>query len=199
VAALVVAAPLRLEAALVRSAVRDTPVHVTGMGAKRSRAAAQRLAGLPGEGLLVIGFCGGLDGSSRPGDVFVADEVWAAGDEGHDEQRIACDGAAQLATAVAGRGMRVRRGSLVSVARIALGSRRAELHQAGALAVDMESAWLAAGARGRPFGVVRVVLDSPAQELLRPGILVWGPRAAAALRRAAAGAVGGWVPGGQGR
>jgi 4-hydroxy-3-methylbut-2-enyl diphosphate reductase len=196
VAGLLVAAPLRLEAALVRSAARGTPVHVTGMGAKRSRAAAKRLGEQPGEGLLVIGFCGGLDESSRPGDVFVADEVWAAGDEGHDEQRIACEGAAQLAMAVAGRGMRVRRGPLVSVARIALGPRRAELHKAGALAVDMESAWLAAGARGRPFGVLRVVLDSPAQELLRPGILIWGPRAAAALRRASAAAVRGWGPGG---
>ena len=31
----------------------------------------------------------------------------------------------------------------------------------GALAVDMESAWLQAAAGGRPFAVLRVVLDTP--------------------------------------
>jgi 4-hydroxy-3-methylbut-2-enyl diphosphate reductase len=90
--------------------------------------------------------------------------------------------------------MRVRCGPVVSVTRLALGERRAQLRAAGAIAVDMESAWLAAGARGRPFGVVRVVLDSPSHELLRPGIAISAPRAAQALRRVAAAAVNGWVP-----
>lgn len=195
-ASLVIAVPLRLEAALVRSGARGKRVHTTGMGAQRARAAAGMLAEQAGGALLVIGFCGGLDASSRPGDVIVADEVWAAADEGHDDRRIACQGAAALAAAVAGLGLRVRRGPLVSVARLALGERRAQLHEAGALAVDMESAWLAEGARGRPLGVLRVVLDSPSHELLRPGIAIWGPRAAWALRRAAGAAVGGWEPGG---
>jgi 4-hydroxy-3-methylbut-2-enyl diphosphate reductase len=195
VTALVIAAPLRLEAALVRSAARGTRVQTTGMGVERSRSAAPRLGGTPGDALLVLGFCGGLDESSRPGEVVVADEVWAAADEGHDNRPIGCEGAGALAAAVAGQGLRVRRGPIVSVGRIALGERRAQLHRAGALAVDMESAWLAAGAAGRPFGVVRVVLDSPSHELLRPGIAIWGPRAARALRRAAGAAVRGWVPG----
>jgi 4-hydroxy-3-methylbut-2-enyl diphosphate reductase len=196
VASLLVAAPLRLEAALIRSGARGASVQTTGMGAQRSRRAAARLGDAPGDALLVLGFCGGLDESSRPGEVVVADEVWAAGDEGHDDQRIGCEGAAALAAAVAGKGLRVRRGPIVSVARIALGERRTQLHEAGALAVDMESAWLAAGAAGRPFGVVRVVLDSPSHELMRPGIALWGPRAARALRRVAGAAVRGWVPGG---
>jgi 4-hydroxy-3-methylbut-2-enyl diphosphate reductase len=83
----------------------------------------------------------------------------------------------------------------VSVPKIAVDERRAQLHAAGAIAVDMESAWLAPAARGRPFGVVRVVLDSPSHELFRPGIAIYGPRAAWALRRVAAAAVSGWVPG----
>jgi 4-hydroxy-3-methylbut-2-enyl diphosphate reductase len=191
---LLIAAPMRLEAALIRSAAGGARVHTTGMGARRSRAAASALCEQPGDGLLVLGFCGGLDEQSRPGDVVVAEEVWAD-EEGHDGERIRCEGAAQLATAVAGKGMRVRCGGVVSVTRLALGERRAELHGAGAIAVDMESAWLAAGARGRPFGVVRVVLDSPSHELLRPGLAVSGPRAARALRRVAAAALSGWVPG----
>jgi 4-hydroxy-3-methylbut-2-enyl diphosphate reductase len=194
-ASLLVAAPLRLEAALIRSAARGVRVHTTGMGRERSRTAADELSRQPGERLLVLGFCGGLDEQSRPGDVVVAEEVWAADEEGQNGKRIRCEGAGELAAAVAGRGMRVRTGSLVSVARLALGERRAQLHAAGAIAVDMESAWLAAGARGRPFGVVRVVLDSPSHELLRPGLAIWGPRAAGVLRRAAAAALSGWVPG----
>jgi len=189
---------MRIEAALVRSAARSAGARVrtTGMGARRSRAAASSLREQPGDGLLVLGFCGGLDEQSRPGDVVVAEEVWADGEEPGDGERIRCEGAPQLAMAVAGRGMRVRCGPVVSVAQLALGERRAQLHAAGAIAVDMESAWLAQGARGRPFGVVRVVLDSPSHELLRPGVAIAGPRAARALRRAAAAAVHGWAPGG---
>ena len=92
-------------------------------------------------------------------------------------------------------GVRVRSGSVVSVAKLALGDRRAQLHAAGAIAVDMESAWLAAAARGRPFGVVRVVLDSPSHELLRPGLVISAPRAAWALRRVAQATVHGWPAG----
>jgi 4-hydroxy-3-methylbut-2-enyl diphosphate reductase len=192
---LLIAAPMRLEAALIRSMAGGAHVHTTGMGAQRSRAAASALSHEPGDGLLVLGFCGGLDEQTRPGDVVVAEEVWAA-EEGQHGERIRCEGAAQLATAVAGKGLRVRCGAIVSVTRLALGERRAELHAAGAIAVDMESAWLAAGAGDRPFGVVRVVLDSPSHELLRPGLAISGPRAARALRRVAAAAVNGWVPGG---
>jgi 4-hydroxy-3-methylbut-2-enyl diphosphate reductase len=195
---LLVAAPLRLEAALIRSGAPGADVRTTGMGRERSLASAGELAAQPGDGLLVLGFCGGLDETARPGDVVVAEEVWAAEDEaadGEGAERIRCERAATLAAAVAGRGMRVRCGALVSVGKIAVGERRAQLHAAGAIAVDMESAWLASAARGRPFGVVRVVLDSPSHELFRPGIAIYGPRAAWALRRVAAAAVSGWVPG----
>jgi 4-hydroxy-3-methylbut-2-en-1-yl diphosphate reductase len=191
---LLIAAPMRIEAALISSAARGAWVRKTGMGPARSKAAAVELAREQADALLVLGFCGGLDEHARPGDVVVAEEVWAADNGAGAEERIRCDGAAQLASAVAGRGLRVRSGAVVSVAKIAVGERRAQLHAAGAIAVDMESAWLAAGAHGRPFGVVRVVLDSPSHELFRPGIAIYGPRAALALRRVALAAVHGWVP-----
>jgi 4-hydroxy-3-methylbut-2-enyl diphosphate reductase len=199
--AALVAAPLRLEAALIRSGARGSEVRATGMGPKRARAAAHELAQAPGEGLLVLGFCGGLDPSSRPGEVIVAEEVWAAADEegatdGDDlhGERVPCSGTAALLASIAGQGMRVRTGAIVSVSRLALGERRSQLHAAGAIAVDMESAWLAPGARGRPFAVVRVVLDSPTHELLRPRALVSALRASAVLRRVAAAALSGWPP-----
>ncbi|HEY5167810.1 MAG TPA: hypothetical protein VIK03_00225, partial [Thermoleophilia bacterium] len=56
----------------------------------------------------------------------------------------------------------------------------------GALVVDMESAWLAPAAEGRPFAVLRVVLDTPAREIYRPLATLGGGLAAwRALRRAA--------------
>src|SRR4029077_21141829 len=91
-----------------------------------------------------------------------------ASDEGHPPKRIPCADVEGLIGSLHARGMTARRGDIVCVSKLALGPRRAQLLAGGALAVDMESVWLASGAAGRPFGVVRVVLDSPSHELLRP-------------------------------
>jgi 4-hydroxy-3-methylbut-2-enyl diphosphate reductase len=182
---LLVAAPLRLEAMLISSAARGALVRKTGMGPARAKAAAGELAGHPAGRLLVVGFCGGLDGDSTPGEVIVAEEVYAAADEGHAERRVRCGLAGELVAGLTGRGLKVRVGNVVCVSRLALGERRAELHAGGAIGVDMESVWLAGAAGERPFGVVRVVLDSPRHELMRPQALGGALRAAKALRRVA--------------
>jgi 4-hydroxy-3-methylbut-2-enyl diphosphate reductase len=186
VSELILAAPLRLEAALIASAVRGAPVHKTGMGPARARAAAGELGGRDARAVLVLGFCGGLDESSVPGEVIVAEEVYAAPDENHREPPVRCDLAGRLVGRLTGLGLKVRLGSVVCVSKLALGERRAELHAGGAIAVDMESVWLASGAGERPFGVVRVVLDSPSHELLRPQAVGGALRAARSLRRVAA-------------
>jgi 4-hydroxy-3-methylbut-2-enyl diphosphate reductase len=199
---LLVAAPMRIEAALIASASTLTGkggravVRKTGMGPKRSKAAAGELArvGEDASAMLVLGFCGGLDASSVPGEVIVAEAVYAAQDEGHAQERVNCDLAHQLVHRLTGRGLKVRVGEVVCVSRLALGERRAELHAGGAIAVDMESVWLAPGAGERPFGVVRVVLDSPEHELLRLRAAAGALRAAWALRRVA-GALHEWAPG----
>jgi 4-hydroxy-3-methylbut-2-enyl diphosphate reductase len=50
----------------------------------------------------------------------------------------------------------------------------------------MESAWLAEAARGRPFAVLRVIVDTPGRGLRRPvATVAGGVRALRALRRAA--------------
>jgi 4-hydroxy-3-methylbut-2-enyl diphosphate reductase len=182
---LLVAAPMRIEAALISSAARGARVRKTGMGPARSKVAAEALAGEQADALLVLGFCGGLDDGSVPGEVIVADELYAAGDEGHLEEPVLCARAGELLTMLAGRGMKLRPGRIACVSRLALGERRRELHAQGAIAVDMESVWLAAGAGARPFGVVRVVLDSPSHELLRPQAAAGAVRAARALRNVA--------------
>ena len=89
--ALLIAAPMRIEAALISSAARGALVRKTGMG-PRALAGRRGRAGRDSAGaLLVLGFCGGLDATSVPGEVIVAEEVYAAGDEGHAEQRVRCD------------------------------------------------------------------------------------------------------------
>jgi 4-hydroxy-3-methylbut-2-enyl diphosphate reductase len=193
--ALLIAAPLRIEAALIASAAASARVRKTGMGPERSKLAVSGLAGEPARALVVLGFCGGLDAGSEPGEVIVAEQVYAADDEGHLVERVVCDRAGELLGRVAGLGMKVRSGHIVSSQKLALGERRSELHAAGAIAVDMESVWLAAAAGERPFGVVRVVLDSPEHELLRPRAAAGALRAASALRRVAA-ALHDWVPAG---
>ncbi len=192
---LLIAAPMHVEALLVRSAAPGVSVHRTGMGPRRSAAAARMLLNRPGTALLVLGFCGGLDERSQPGEVVVADEVLAAADEGHDVDRVSCARAEALAGALVHSGLEVRSGPIVCVSRLALGERRAELHAAGAIAVDMESVWLAAGAGNRPFATVRVVLDSPSHELLRPQAAAGALRAARVLRRVAA-SLHEWTPAG---
>jgi 4-hydroxy-3-methylbut-2-enyl diphosphate reductase len=189
-----IAAPMRIEAALVSSAARGARVRKTGMGPARSQAAALTLAQEQADALLVLGFCGGLDDESIPGEVIVAEEVYV-GDQGHDETSVHCAATHELIARLAGRGMKVRAGRIACVSRLALGERRRQLHAGGAIAVDMESVWLAAGAGPRPFGVVRVVLDSPSHELMRPQAAAGAVRAARALREVAR-SLHDWVPGG---
>lgn len=183
--ALTVATPMRLEAALVGPLLRGAHLRRTGMGPVNARAARSALGSSEHGPLLVLGFCGGLDEHSVAGEVIVGEEVYGAADEGHDGGRIDCALAGEMIQALTGRGLKVRSGPIVSVAKLALGERRGELLRDGALAVDMESLWLLERAGERPCGVVRVVLDSPRHELLRPAALPRAIGAARALRSAA--------------
>jgi 4-hydroxy-3-methylbut-2-en-1-yl diphosphate reductase len=188
VSGLLVAAPLRLEQAMIRVGVRAsrrgasaTRVRHTGMGPRRSQAIVTELLADPARALLVMGFCGGLDDESDVGDAVVADAV-----QGPAGERIECPDAATLAEALAAGGVRVRRGVVASVPRLAMGETRTRLREGGAIAVDMESVWLAPGAGARPFAVLRIVSDTPARELTRPLATVAGvARASAGLARAA--------------
>ncbi len=143
---LLVTAPLRLEALAIRAGARGLRIHKSGMGRARSHAAVPILQCDPAAALVVMGVCGGLDEQCEPGDVVIADELLDG--EGSSDERLSCPSAEPLAEALRRRGVVVRRGTVVSVARIAHGEKRVELRERGAIVVDMESAWLAAGARG---------------------------------------------------
>ena len=179
-ARLLVIAPLRIERAAVRRRLPGALVLRSGMGAARARAAGLVAARIPADALAVVGFCGAVAGGLRAGDVVVASEV--RGPAGVTE----C-AARPMVEALAAVGIeRVHVGPLASVDHVVHGARRAVLAGEGALAVDMESAWLVPAAAGRPFAVVRVVLDTPASGLRRPWATLSGAVTAwLALRRTA--------------
>ncbi|HEY1959213.1 MAG TPA: hypothetical protein VGH28_26545 [Polyangiaceae bacterium] len=156
---LLVCAPLAVEA-LALGKMADVRLVRTGMGPSRSRQAAKRLACEPGRGVVVAGFGGALDPSLEPGDVVVADAV--SGPDG----RSSCVSEA-LADALRAAGLRVKIGTIACRDHIVSGDERRALFEEGASAVDMESAWLAPGASGRPFAVVRAVVDGPGREISR--------------------------------
>ena len=151
-----------------------------GMGAGRARAAVPVIARLQAGAVAVAGLCGALDGGLRAGDVVVGSEV--RGPDGV----VACSSAPLVAALAAVGVRRVHVGPILSVDHLVHGAERAALAGDGALAVDMESAWLAQAAAGGLFAVLRVVLDTADRGFSRPlatasdGIAAWR-----ALRRAA--------------
>lgn len=183
---LLVCAPLRLEALVIRAGARSLRIRATGMGFARSKKAATLLRSDSAAALVVMGVCGGLDDECEPGDVVIAEQL-LDGEHHACDRRLVCPSAVALGEALERHGVPVRRGTIVSVARIAHGDTRVQLRDRGAIAVDMESAWLASGALQRPFAVIRVVADTPSRELTRPLLTLAGvARAALSLRRTAA-------------
>jgi 4-hydroxy-3-methylbut-2-en-1-yl diphosphate reductase len=186
---LVVLAPLSIEARALRSALPGALVLQTGMGRDRStRALAEGLPErtadlLRGAGAVAIaGFCGALHPNLRPGDVVVATEI--RGPDGVTP----CPSAGILAASLSAMGIPYRLGPVVSTDHVVSGRERERLRErTGAIAVDMESAWLAVAARGRPFAVLRVVVDTPGRELKGNPVATTrgGVRAYRALAKAA--------------
>lgn len=193
---LLLACALGAEQAALRSASRRTAgvrLIRTGMGAERAcRSVSEALARgecAPGA-FLFAGFGAAVGPGIRPGDVLVATEVRDA--EGGATELTCPD---ELVGALRDAGLTVRTGPLYSADAVVRGPRRAELHATGVVGVDMETAGAlrALPADGLPTAAVRVVVDTPEHELLRPGIVLHGFRAWRALR-AAAPVLAGWHP-----
>jgi 4-hydroxy-3-methylbut-2-enyl diphosphate reductase len=188
-----VCTPLAVERAALRRPGSSLRVIRTGMGRVRPSAGAA-LAGA--DALLVAGVCGGLaalwpgdpavvlpsgpaavppgdPAAVRPGDLVVATEVRGPA------STVPCPSAPALAGTLRRLGLRVHAGPVHTSDRAVAGATRRALAATGALAVDMESAALAAVAAGRPFAVVRAVVDAPGYPLWHPGTI---PRGLAALR-----------------
>ncbi|HUY21402.1 MAG TPA: hypothetical protein VMV22_03580 [Acidimicrobiales bacterium] len=130
-----------------------------GMGHRRAIAAAEGLAAslAPGAPVVLAGISGGLDPGLRPGELVVATSV--RGPDG-DETPLPAGDAAAVAGALRAGGRSVHLGPVVSSRTLVHGERRAELARSGALAVDMESAWVAAALAATRLVIVRVVADT---------------------------------------
>lgn len=147
--------PLAMEARAARRGIRgEARVVCTGMGPDRSRRVE------PESGpVAVVGMGGAVVDGIEPGDVVVATEVSA-----DDVVSIGLPQAETVAKSLEEAGFTVHTGPVASVSELAVGPRRRELADQGAVAVDMESAWLLEHHRG-PAAVVRVVTDTPTREL----------------------------------
>jgi 4-hydroxy-3-methylbut-2-enyl diphosphate reductase len=176
---LAVLAPLSVEALALRCGLREARVIRTGAGPKRSQSAAQRLSRSADRALAVAGVCGGVDAQLQPGDVVVASEL-QGGPGAHKLAR-----AESLVDALSDLGVHAHFGPIRSEDHIVRGAEREQLRASGAIAVDMESRWLAEAAGDRPFAALRVIIDTPHRELLRVGAIPDSLRALTTLCRIA--------------
>jgi len=149
-----VLAAMRLEAMAIGGRVVRT-----GMGHRRAAATATHVAaGLaPGSAVVLAGISGGLDPALAPGTVVVASSVRDPEDV---ERALPAGDADAVAERLRRAGRDVRVGPVVSSTSLVHGERRAQLARSGALAVDMESAWVAAAMGDHRLVVVRVVADT---------------------------------------
>jgi len=168
------------EASLPRSLHRRSRVIRSGMGRERARIAAARgLAVERARGVAIVGVCAATAPDLRAGDVLLGAELRRS-----DGATVVADGSRLLTAALRRRGLRVRPGVLESVDRIAGPAERRYLSEQGVDGVDMESAWLADAADGRPLVVLRTVVEEAGRELYDPRTPVAGARALLQLRRA---------------
>jgi len=160
---IVVLAPMSLEARAIRSGAPWADVRRVGIGPRRAAGAAEQLLATNGHRpVLIAGFCGGLTPELEPGDVVLASELQ------RPDATIRCDDPTILAGVLRRGGLRVHVAPIASSPKLVTGKNRQTVARGGAVAVDMESAWLAPAARRRPLVTLRVVVDTVSREVHRP-------------------------------
>jgi len=179
---MLVFAPLRVEEACLPASVRrNARVIRTGMGRRRARIAAARgLAVADAHSVAVAGLCAAAAPELSTGDVLLATELWRS-----DGATVRVPGSGMLAAALRRRGLRAVPATVATVDAIAGPAERRFLAARGADGVDMESAWLADAADGRPLVVLRVVVEEAGREPGDPRTAAAGMRALRELRKAA--------------
>jgi 4-hydroxy-3-methylbut-2-enyl diphosphate reductase len=183
---LVVLTPMGVEARAVRSGAPWARVEQFGVGPRNAERSAW-LAQDSASAVVIAGFAGALDDSLEPGDVVLASELRSADDT------VECANPAILAGILRRGGLRVHTGPIHCSPRIVHGAARRELAQRGAIAVDMESSWIAGRATACPLVTLRVVSDSTSHELYRPIRAASGALAAYRSLRRAAGLLEEWA------
>ncbi len=180
---LTICAPLAIEARALRRGLAgwggEVRVVRTGYGPKRAAAAAARIAASSPDMLAVGGVGGALTDDLQVGDIVVASQVTAG------STMVECASAPLLAGELRRAGLRVQTGPIATVDHLVHNGAHAKLAATGAIAVDMESAPLLAGAAGAPAVVIRAISDTPRRPVLSPGIVTGGLAALRSLRQAA--------------
>ena len=180
----IVVTPMRLEGRAVRTSGSAARVITSGMGMQRARALGVGLAAA-GAPVVIAGFGGGLQPGQRPGQIVVATEVRVAGGA---PGGLPIPAGMALADQLRRAGHDVVTGPIVSSRSVVRGATRRRLGVEGALAVDMESAWLAGRLLATDptrIAIVRVLSDAPGHELFDPRVLRNGLIAYKVLRRIA--------------
>jgi 4-hydroxy-3-methylbut-2-enyl diphosphate reductase len=183
---LVILAPMGIEARALRAGAPWAQVEQIGIGRRNAERSAT-LVQDPARAVLIAGFAGALAGSLEPGDVVLASELRS------EDGNVECADPAILAGILRRGGLRVHVGPIHCAPRIVHGAARRELAGGGALAVDMESAWIANAAAAAPLVTLRVVSDSTSHELYRPIRAASGAFAAYRSLRRAASLLGEWT------
>lgn len=183
---LVIAAPLAIEAAAIRRGLSSTAgspdsaevtVLRTGMGPAKARLAiraSRAIVTRRPDAVVVVGFGGGLSDGQRPGDVVLASEVRSPA------ASVPCSPAEALEFSLRAKGFRVHRGSMATVDHVVRPAERRRLADAGAIAVDMESAAIGeavgqlTGFEDVSFAALRVLVDTPSRPLVHPATVAGG-------------------------
>lgn len=160
---------MRRVAAGRRIAIDGGGLIVSGIGQRRAGAAAERLAAGGARVLLSWGVAGGLAPGLRPGDLVIPERIAHADGETLADARLR----GRLADSCPD-GMATHGGALWSGGDAVLSpaAKRALAQRSNAVAVDMESAAVAAvaGRAGLPFVAVKAVCD-PAERDVPPAAL----------------------------
>jgi 4-hydroxy-3-methylbut-2-enyl diphosphate reductase len=161
---LVVLAPIPLDARAARAGAAQARVVHSGIGGRFSRRAAERARRVPGSAVAVTGVCMAIDPELETGDLVLASEIR------YPDGTVPIPAAGVLAGSLRRAGIDVHVGPIVSNPHGVglLRSERARLRGSGAIAADTGSGWLASGAAGRPFAVLRAVVRSGSHSLGRP-------------------------------
>jgi 4-hydroxy-3-methylbut-2-enyl diphosphate reductase len=179
-----VVVPMRVERAALGRRLPGA-MH-TGMGARRSARAVRRVRAALDRGvhsgLLIVGVCGALVDRLGAGDLVLSTEL--RGPAGPLPGAPAGT-LAEVAGALRAAGLTVHIGPTYTADRLVDRATRSALAATGALAVDTESAILAAAAGDRPVLVARAVSDGPRHPLFSPSIVHTGLSALRSLRVAA--------------
>jgi nucleoside phosphorylase len=145
-----------------------------GIGRKRATETARRafdsIAGV--ELVIGTGVVGALSRELKPGDLILADRIFANGVEGESAEQVAVSSDAHrgaVGKSLSAAGLNYTTGAILTTDRVlTTGEKRGAKESIDAIVVDMESAAIAveAAARGLPFVVLRAVLDEVDDEVV---------------------------------